>query len=103
MWMATLSMHFVGVEHADAQTFGAYLTQQGISVAVGNDQVTVDVASIEDCDRLGAIVAEYVAIQGIRNPLNIDGPDGPALLRQLGTDEDARMIAGLAASVAYFI
>jgi hypothetical protein len=101
--MAEVAVDFVGAESTLVDSLEGHLARSGVATRREGDTVLVTASSLAECDRLGDVIAAFVATQSTTYPLHMDGPGAETTLYQLRTDEDAKMISGYLAASAFLI
>lgn len=98
--MAIVSIDFPGAGAALADVLDKHLSEYGVAVVRSGNLVKVDTSTVEECERVGQLLADFVFTMEGDYPLHMTGPGGNTRLSQLRTDEDARMISGLLTACA---
>jgi hypothetical protein len=80
-----------------------HLAANGFPTRPASSGLTAAVSSIDDCDRLGNAIAQFIDASTQQVKLHLDGPTGVSLIHRLGQEEDRQMIASALALCAALI
>jgi hypothetical protein len=98
--VTTLRIDFTEAADEYLAALEAHLISHGHQVDRTDGSILVSASTIDECNRLGTRIADFIVSRDGAHPLRIDGPGADSTLYELKTWKDAEVIASMCRSAA---